>query len=74
MILQRIQIDLVGPDDFPEDEMEVWTSQERMAKFLFRDHLRIVIQQLRAELPEQFEVEADSLRWGDSLDSGGGRI
>jgi hypothetical protein len=59
VILQRVEIDLVGPDDWSEDEMEVWTAQERMAKFLFRDHLRIVIQQLRAELPEGFEVEAN---------------
>jgi hypothetical protein len=60
LILQRIQIDLIGPDDFPDDEEDgTWSAQERMAKFLFRDHVRILIQQLRSELPEEFEVDSN---------------
>jgi hypothetical protein len=68
MILQRVQIDLVGPDEWPDgDEYDQFLANERLVKFLFRDHLRIVLHQLRSDMPEGYEVEADSLRWGDKL-------
>lgn len=68
MILRRIQVDLVGPDEWPDEGSDAYAEfvgQERRAKFLFNDHLRIVIHQLRTELPDEFDVEADSLSWGE---------
>jgi len=63
LILARIEIDLVVPDEWPEgDAYDERLKQERLAAFLFRDHLRIALQQIRMELPDGFEIEADSLR------------
>lgn len=63
MILKRIEITLVGPDDYPADEgsYDEWAKQERLAKFLFTDHMHIAVRQLLQELPEGFDIEAEAL-------------
>ena len=61
MILKRIELTLVGPDDYPADEgsYEDWAKQERLAAFLFTDHMHIALVQLRQELPEGFDIETE---------------
>lgn len=59
MILRRIEITLVGPDDYPEDytEYEDFHRRERQAMFLFQDHLHIFVQQIRQEISDEYDVE-----------------
>ena len=59
MILKRVEITLVGPDDYPADEgsYDEWQKEERKAQFLFADHMHIALRQLRQELPGEFDIE-----------------
>ena len=59
MILRRIEIALTGPDEWPEDEddYEQFHRQERMAMFLFADHMHIVVRQIQSELPDEYDIE-----------------
>lgn len=61
MILRRIEITLTGPDDYPSDEGsdEKWSKEERQAMFLFADHVHIAVRQLKAELPEEYDIEVE---------------
>lgn len=63
MILQRIEITLGGPDDYPEDEssLAIFLQEERKVKYLFREQLRIAIREIIKALPDEYEIEADSI-------------
>lgn len=61
VILRRVEITLTGPDDYPEADDENyadWHRRERMAMFLFADHMRIALRQLEQELPGDYEIES----------------
>lgn len=63
MILQRIEITLVGPDEWPQEEteLEAWLREERLTRHSVSYQLRDAIRSIMRGLPEQFELEVTNL-------------
>lgn len=59
MILERVELTLTGPDEWPadEDSVSAWGKAERSAKESFRIILLDIMREFRRNLPEGFEVE-----------------
>jgi len=57
VILERIELTLVGPDEWPGEDFDVYGRTERKAKEAFRIVLLDIMHELRRNLPEGFEVE-----------------
>jgi len=59
VILERVELTLTGPDEWPAEEgaAEEWAMRERHAREHFGSALYDMLRELKLELPEGFEVE-----------------